>query len=213
MAYFTVKRDMAPITLGIERNEVKTPRFKRTRAFIDKESKIQGWAMNLTLSNVKLLLSLQIFELSTGNKVLSKEELCELPPNSSSDLFDTTLLGLETTRKGEPLIVSVRLLDPSDKTVVARCTNWPQPYRYLDMPKALLQIRAENGRISVKTEDVPVKGLLLYVDDVDSVKFDDNCLDVVPGDEQIITAKGLENQKLQVRYYGMEKEWEVSITQ
>ncbi|KAJ5554600.1 hypothetical protein N7513_004559 [Penicillium frequentans] len=206
MAYFTVKRDMAPITIGIARTEVKTPRLKHTRCFVDRGSKVQGWATNMKLSNIQLLLSLQVFALSTGQVVFSEERICELPPNSSSNLFEIALSELEIGKKDEPLIVSARLLDPSDNTVIARCTNWPQPYRYLNMPQALLQIRAENGRIFVKTEDVPVKGLLLYVDDVDSVKFDDNCLDLVPGDEQVITVKGLGNQKLLVRYYGMEKE-------
>lgn len=197
---------MAPITIGIARNEKENPRLKHTRCFVDRESKIQGWATNMKLSNIKLLLSLQVFTLSTGAIVFSKEEICELPPNSSSDLFEIVLSNLDIGRKDEPLIVSARLLAPSDNTVIARCTNWPQPYRYLDMPQASLQIQVQNECIYVKTNDVPIKGLLLYVDDVDSVKFDDNCLDLVPGDEQIITAKGLENQKLLSRYYGMEKE-------
>lgn len=204
MAYFTVKRDMAPITIGMARTEIKTPRFKHTRSFVNKEAKIEGWATNMTLNNTKLLLSLEIFALSTGKAVISKEEICELPSNSSLDLFEIILSDLEIGKTDEPLIVSARLLDPSDNTVVARCTNWPQPYRYLHMPKASLKIRAENGRICVRTEDFPVKGLLLYVDDVDSVKFDDNCLDLVPGDEQTVTVHGLENQTLLVRYYGMQ---------
>lgn len=204
MAYYTVKRDMAPITLGLQREETKTPRFKRTRAFVDMATKIQGWATNMTLSKVKLFLYLQVFELSSGKEIISKEELCELPPNSSVDLFDMALPRPRIERDNEPLVVSARLLKSSDRTeVVARCINWPQPYRYLNMPKPSLQIRCENGLVHVKTSDVPVKGVWLYVDDVDSVKFNDNCFDLVPGDEQVITVKGLDNHKLHVRHYGM----------
>ncbi|KAJ5919123.1 hypothetical protein N7466_010066 [Penicillium verhagenii] len=206
MAYFTVKRDMAPITIGMARTETKAPGMKHTRAFINSEVKLEGWVTNMKLSKMRLLLSLQVFALSTGKVLFSKEETCELAPNSSSDLFEFALSDIETKNKGEPLIVSARLLDPSDNTVIARCTNWPQPYRYLHMPQALLRIRAENGKVYVKTEDVPVKGLLLYVDDVDSVKFDDNCIDLVPGDEQVIALTGLDNQKLRFRYYGMERD-------
>lgn len=205
MAYFTVKRDMAPITLGMKRKTCKTSKFKVTRAFMDEKTTVEGWATNLTLSCVRLVLSLQVFELSTGKEVLSKEEPCELPANSSVELFVTELSNLEKTSKSnEPLIVSARLLDPCDKSkVVARRTNWPQPYRYLDMPRPVLQIKVINDAIYVKA-NVPVKGLWLYVDKVDSVKFDDNGLDLIPGDEQTVMAKGLGGCELLGRCYGVE---------
>ena len=204
MAYYTVKRDMASITLGIQRDSTRDYRFQRTRAFFDTTTKAQGWATNMRLDEIKLILSLQVFELSSGNEVLSKEELCELPANSSIDLFDITLPEVKIKGHEEPLVVSARLLNPLDRTeVVARCTNWPQPYRYLDMPKPLLQIRVENDKICVRTMDVPVKGLWFYVDEVDEVKFDDNCVDLVPQDDQVITAKGLGGKSLHFRYYGM----------
>jgi beta-mannosidase len=37
MAYFTIKRDIAALSLGIERKEIKKPQFEFTRAFIDME--------------------------------------------------------------------------------------------------------------------------------------------------------------------------------
>ncbi|KAJ5126489.1 hypothetical protein N7448_007268 [Penicillium atrosanguineum] len=205
MAYYTVKRDMAPITLGIKRDQTKSPKFKYTRAFIDKVTVVEAWATNLTLELAGFILSLQVFELPSGKEIFSKEEPCELPPNQSLEIFHESLSGLVTDsqKQDRPLVVSARLIDPSTKNVVARCTNWPQPYRYLDIPTPLLTIRVENDQIFVSTEDVPVKGLWLYVEDVDTVEFSDNCIDLIPGDEQIITTRGLDKSKVSARYYGM----------
>lgn len=204
MAYYTVKRDMAPITLGMARKTIKRQTFKHTRAFIDEQLNICGWATNTTLEKSTLLLSLQGFELSTGKEVLSKEEQCELSPNSSTELFNITALELMAEKSDQAVVFSARLLDPSNrKEVVARCTNWPQPYRYLNMPKPTLAIRVEKDRIVVATKDVPVKGLWLYMKDMNSIKFTDNCVDLVPDDEQTIIAKGVQSHDLFVRYYGV----------
>lgn len=210
MAYYTVKRDMAPITLGVRRYNKTSPKYKVTRAFIDDESRIEGWATNTTLKEMNMLLSLQVFELSSGKEVFSNEKSCKLLPNTTVELFDMSLPGIksDSKKKDNPLIVSARLLNPSHKSeVIARCTNWPQPYRYLNIPQPSVDIRIENDQVFVKTNDVPVKGLWLYVEDVDNVTFDDNCIDLIPGDEQIINIKGFEkNKELLSRYYGMLKD-------
>jgi beta-mannosidase len=204
MAYYTVKRDMAPINLGMARKTLKNPVFKHTRAFIDEELNICGWATNTTLEKFTLLLSLQAFDLSTGKEVFSKEEQCEIPPNSSIELFDITAPEMLVEKSSQAVVFSARLLNLSNRTeVVARCTNWPQPYRYLDMPKPNLAIRVEKDSIVVATKNVPVKGLWLYLKETDSIKFSDNCLDLVPDDEQTIIAKGVQNHDLFVRYYGV----------
>lgn len=87
--------------------------------------------------------------------------------------------------------------------VLARCTNYPQPHRYLNMPKPKLSINFSGDVIHVKSEDVVVKGLAFYADDVDGVEFQDNCIDLVPDDEQEIVAKGLNGKTPQFKHYGM----------
>jgi beta-mannosidase len=104
-------------------------------------------------------------------------------------------------RPDEAVIISSCLTN-DEGVVIARCTNWPQPYKYLDMPKADITIRVDGDKIYVRTNDVPVKGLALYVEDVDSVDFEDNLLDLVPGDEQVVVANGLNDGSVTYRYYG-----------
>lgn len=206
MAYFTVKRDIASLSLGIERKEIKKPRFEFTRAFVDTETRLLGWATNVTLEPVICSLVIKVFELLTGTEVFSHVETKELDANISTELFDLELPKARTSAE-EPLVVSTCLrtlpADGMEGVVLARCTNWPQPYRYLNMPKPNLNVVTQGDRIAVKS-DVPVKGLAFYVDDVDAVEFEDNLLDLVPGDEQIVVANGLNGRAITWRYYGME---------
>jgi beta-mannosidase len=206
MAYFTVKRDIAPISLGMERKEIKYPRFKHTRAFVDTETRILGWVTNTTLKPVTLVLHIQAFEFSTGKEVFSNTEIRELGANITTELFDLEL-PKSTSQPDEPAIISTSLTTlPKEglkPEVIARCTNWPQPYRYLDMPKPSLDVQIDGDTILVKTNDVPVKGLAFYAEEVDEVKFEDNLIDLVPGDEQVIMARGLNGRPVDMRYYGM----------
>jgi beta-mannosidase len=205
MVYFTVKRDIAPISLGLERNEIKHPEFKFIRAFINIENRILGWATSVTLQPTSYSLVMRAFELSTGLELFSRTETQNLAANMTTELFDIELPKPRTS-KDEPVIISnclkMLLGDGSEGVVVARCTNWPQPYRYLTIPKPKLSICVDGDNISAKA-NVPVKGLAFYVEDVDGVEFEDNLIDLVPGDEQIIVARGLNRRAVTWRYYGM----------
>ena len=205
MAYFTVKRDIAPISLGLERKEIKRPEFEFTRAFIHIEDRILGWATSVALQPTSYSLVMKAFELSTGLELFSCTETKTLVANMTTELFDIELPKPRTS-KDEPVIISTCLKtlpdDGSEGVVVARCTNWPQPYRYLTIPKPKLSICVDGDKISAKA-NVPVKGLAFYVEDVDEVDFEDNLIDLVPGDEQIVVAHGLNWRAVTWRYYGM----------
>ncbi len=202
MAYFTVKRDIAPVSLGLERKTINHPRFKYTRAFIDNETRILGWATNVTLKSVTYTLIIKAFDLSTGKAIFDKTEAKELGSNMTTELFDIELPA--TIGEPDEAVIISSCLKSDDGVVIARCTNWPQPYKYLDMPKADITIRINADKIYVRTNDVPVKGLAFYVEDVDSVDFEDNLLDLVPGDEQVVVANGLNSRSVTYRYYGID---------
>ncbi|KAI7968896.1 hypothetical protein EIK77_007591 [Talaromyces pinophilus] len=79
------------------------------------------------------------------------------------------------------------------------------------MPKPRLDIEVKQEAIVIRTLDVPVKGWSIYSEDVDAVEFEDNCLDLFPGDEQVIVAHGIHKQQLSYRYYGMKEDKAVAI--
>lgn len=125
---------------------------------------------------------------------------------------------------GDPLtvasanvVVSARLVDVVTGKVIARFSNWPEPYRFLQPPDPGLMIRikgtGENGDdvsiLELKVER-PVKCLVMLVkEDGDrprrEVKWSDNALDLFPGDAQHVTVYGLDGRSIQVAYFGAEK--------
>ena len=134
-------------------------------------------------------------------------EIVELAANATTEVFDIKLPKSRTAEKEAVIMAtSLRFLDAqgSQSPILARCTNWPQPYRYLDMPTPDLSILVRQDKVFVKPNNVPVKGLAFYADDVDKVQLEDNLVDLVPGDEQIIVAQGLGGGSVRFMYCGMQ---------
>lgn len=103
------------------------------------------------------------------------------------------------------VVVAARLVDLQSGEVLARYADWPQPFRHVDIPDPGLRIDVEGEEVSIEVER-PVKGLLLSVDgEGEEVKWSDNALDVIPGDGQVVLAKGLSGRAIKIAYLGKEK--------
>ncbi len=121
-------------------------------------------------------------------------------------------------------------LHDADGKQIARAVNWPEPLKHVHLPKpkeielALIrsQIREEEADNETRSEprhdavtvmvsaDVPVKGLVLEVEDPKerdaAVSFEDNGVDLMPGESVRIGVKGLkcgDEGRLRVRYLGI----------
>lgn len=99
------------------------------------------------------------------------------------------------------------LWDSATGALVARETDWPQPFKYYTFPDRGLEVvvawtdeTKENARICINAKK-PVKGLVF--EEMDGITWGDNCIDVVPGDEQVVAVKGLKGREVKWRYYGM----------
>src|SRR5690606_11960525 len=78
-----------------------------------------------------------------------------------------------------------------DGKQIARYVNWPEPLKYLHLqkPKELrAQLNADFSAVEISAE-VPVKGVALECED-DGVRFDDNLVDIVPGEVVTIGVSG-----------------------
>lgn len=96
-----------------------------------------------------------------------------------------------------PIVVQARLSD-SDNTVLARYSNWPEPWKYLKFPKYKLKITSTGDEVTLST-DQPIKGVVLDVEGDDEPEWADQAIDLFPGDEQVIKAKGLNGRKVTAR--------------
>lgn len=127
---------------------------------------------------------------------------CPCPPASSA----TSYLGPGITTS-HTVVVSARLIDQDSGDVLARCADWPQPFKYVEPPEPGLHFERVGERVSIRAER-PVKGLFLTTDDEPGnlVQWSDNALNLMPGDEQVVEAKGIKSgNTLRYSYFGSEK--------
>lgn len=209
-AYFTVKREMAPLSVGMTRREHKHPRNKYTRVDIETRIQIEIWGSNLTLEDLTVNCVVKAWDVETGRETYSEKvnkEPLVLPKNQSTEItaFDVPEPMKDEGIDANRTVVAAYLVSPKDGSQLARYVNWPEPLKYLHLPKPA-QLRAElsDDYTSVKVSaEVPVKGVALESED-DGIKFEDNLVDVVPGEVITIKVRGAKKGSVvTTRYLGM----------
>ena len=162
------------------------------------------WASNLTVETHTVSVVVKSFDLVTGYELYSEDVVSDynLLPNRSTEIIT---FSLPTTSADQDshlrTVVAAYLLEGGKQ--VARYVNWPEPLKYahLQKPKSL-KVSVGDGAVQVSAE-IPVKGVALECVGDEGVIFDDNCVDVVPGEAVSITVDGLakgEGKKLGVRF-------------
>lgn len=107
------------------------------------------------------------------------------------------------------VVATARLRDAISGRVLARFSNWPEPYRFLSPPNPSLQVRiADDPTRGTTTLTLsvarPAKFVVLSMEGV-PVRWSDNALDLVPGDEQEVVVTGLERRSIRVAHFGCER--------
>jgi beta-mannosidase len=204
-AYYTVKREMAPLSLGVTRREHKHPRDKHTRVNIDVQSRIEIWGSNLQLEDVTGDLVVRAFDVETGEVTYDEtvEKAFLLPKNQSTEMAAFDVPVKEKGREART-IVAAYLVNAEGKQL-ARYINWPEPLKYLHLqkPKQLEAKLAEGNTVVRISAEVPIKGLALECAD-DGVHFEDNLVDIVPGETVEIAVRGAKDDTvIETRYLGM----------
>ncbi|KAI5121343.1 hypothetical protein M0805_000651 [Coniferiporia weirii] len=222
-AYFSIARELKPYTVGIFRQVHKSRDNDRPRQFYDFSTfpctgaTIEVWGTNATLETRAAKVEISFVDISsdwvqskTHEVVLAPNQTTEVftmavpEPSESSD-FSRQLDQWEPQRtRTHTLVIAARLIDAQSGAVLSRVVDWPQPYRYYEFPQPGLQVTVdgESIRVSVKK---PVKGLVFSVQEEDNVQWSDNGIDMMPGDQQNIQAKGLVGKDLYVAYMGGEQ--------
>jgi beta-mannosidase len=205
-AYYTVKREMAPVSIGITRKTHKHPQDKYTRVNIDVKTQIEIWGSNLTLEDLTVDCVVKTFYAETGEETSSQTVAAAalLPENRSTELAALDVPVRKAGEEGRTVVAAYLVLRDGGKQI-ARYVNWPEPLKYVHFqkPKQLkVQLTADRTAVEISAE-VPIKGLALECDD-EAVKFDDNLVDIVPGEVVTIGVRGAtEGTKIESRYLGM----------
>jgi beta-mannosidase len=139
-------------------------------------------------------LLIQGIDVKTGKVTWERRLHVLVHPNQSTELFDERL-----EDPADQTVFSARLI--KEGQVVARIADWPQPLRHLDLPNLPVKVTVKDDHIYVSST-LPVKGVVFEAED-DEIVFDDNYIDVVPGDDQVVLAKGLNGRSVSFMHLGM----------
>lgn len=144
-------------------------------------------------------VQVRLLDTETGqvrNRIILEHQT--IPSNRSLELIEDCEVDNKTA-------VQAIMLDAQGH-VIARASDWPQPLKYVHLPPSYcIRLQVLDGKVEV-ISNAPVKGLELYLADGErKVCWDDNCVDVFPGDKYVIKAKGLvQDDDVRIRYYGID---------
>lgn len=197
-AYFAIKREMAPVVIGLERKTGSNPSRENSGVMSDYWTKINIWGSNLSHKDVKVRCTYRCWDIKAGEEVgvrRSANDDLVLASNKATEISDLTLHdSVFKTRDGASQVVIGAFLHEGE-TEIARYIDWPQPLKYVHFAKPQnLQVKLSEDCRSVEVSaEVPVKGLALDCED-DEVKVDDNLVDLVPGEVVRIGVKGAKKE-------------------
>ncbi len=172
-AYYAIRRALAPITLNIG--------YEQEQAAV--------WAVNGTQAELSGKLELRTWTLQ-GELISIENAEVLLKANRSAELISFPFEHHGT------LVLDARFR--VDGKVIARAALWPEPYKYMRLFDPLIVMGLDGSDKVILRVIRPAKGVWLSAGD--NVTWSDNMLDLMPDDEQIISAKGLGSELIQLRW-------------
>ena len=195
LAYYAIKRELKPITIGLKRTVHTTAKDRYTRAYTKTVHKLQVWACNLSIENQTAYITVISHNLMTGkSSALSPRKYkLNLSPNQSTEIDDFEIPVLEDYRskptskalifdsaeeEQQQTIIAAYIHDTNDN-LIARAVNWPEPLKHahLPEPKALKFALKSNSQKSLGDDTKPPQYPLAVVVSAD-VPVKGLCLEV-----------------------------------
>ncbi|KAJ7904470.1 glycoside hydrolase family 2 protein [Mycena olivaceomarginata] len=181
-AYFTIARELRPYTVGMTRKDKQVFPDDLSSAEFTIETVLEVWGTNGTLVDKQATIEVTSFDLHSDcwRDKWSKEIV--LKANSSTEIHKGAIAGQPIRTKNsqipKTIIVSAKLVDENGE-VLARYSNWPEPFKFINFP-ADTEVKATvDGESITLSTNRPVKGVVLDVAGPD-VKWSDQGIDLVP---------------------------------
>ncbi|KAL4725787.1 hypothetical protein ACLX1H_006461 [Fusarium chlamydosporum] len=192
-AYYITKRALAKTVVGMERVLTAKPPYITT-GYPDEKAEIDVWAVNGCLQERTVILELKAFDVESGIPVVLPRKYgrneYRLKANQTTELLRN--MGIPSH---QGTVVVAYLIDPTSKSTLARWVSWPEPLKFIRIaPKLKVTTKVvDNGAAVVVSATAPAKGVVLSAQDrnTEEIIFDDNFIDLVPGEEIKVEAKGL----------------------
>lgn len=172
-------------------------------SYPEKRDNVEVWAVNGHLENVKAVLKLQAFDIESGKEVeLPEEERqrdVDLLPNQTTELTSLAIPHAGTT------VLAAYLIDATTNEQLARWISWPEPLKFVHFSKKtdVQAVLSKDEKQVIISTKAPVKGVVVGVpvsEGGDDAVFDDNFVDLVPGESVTLGVEGVNGRKLEARW-------------
>ncbi|KAF2657623.1 glycoside hydrolase family 2 protein [Lophiostoma macrostomum CBS 122681] len=180
-AYYAMRRVLAPIAIAVKRAHFD---WSVVHARVPKTSDYEVWVASSQPTETTGTVELRFISVATGKEIkdaVVKKDI-KIVANGTTDVLSGSLDNVNE----EPHVLAARIW--IDGEVVSRDVDWPQPLKYLSFEDRDVQVQRSGSSIHVKA-DKPTKGLVF--EERSGVLVNDSAIDVVPGDEQVISVRGL----------------------
>ncbi|KAJ5096428.1 Glycoside hydrolase [Penicillium alfredii] len=197
-AYYAVKRVLNPIAVGVRREHHD---WSVAHAQPPRASRYELWISSSRAHTVQGRVELRFLSVNTGQDIrrpIVRDDIAITANGTTNIITDGVIDHFSVP---EPHVLAARLWVGNQ--IVARDVDWPQPFKYLNLTGRKLDIQLRRGlseTFLIINARNPVKCLVF--EEQDGVQFSDNAMDIVPGDEQIVTVKGLGEQPVKYRHLG-----------
>ena len=180
-AYYAVRRVLAPVAVAVKREHHD---WSVVHARPAKSLGYDCWVASFRQQDIEATVELRYISVATGKDIKEKvvKKGVKIAANGTTEILKGTI----DNAKEEPHVLAARIW--IDGELVSRDVDWPQPLKYLDFSNRGVEILPSGNRITVRAER-PTKGLVF--EEREGVLVNDSAIDIVPGDEQVITVRGL----------------------
>ncbi len=199
-SFHITKRALAKVVVGMERVQTGSVPYMVT-SYPAPKSKLALWAASGHLAPLAAVLKLSAFDIETGREIALPEEERErevmLAPNQTTEITGLDIPHADTT------VIFASLSSPSTGEQLARWVDWPEPLKFVHFAKDVsLSTSVAEDVVTLKA-DRPLKGVVLSVpisEGGDDAVWDDNFIDLVPGEEIRVKVEGLQGRKVESRW-------------
>jgi beta-mannosidase len=206
-SFYITKRALSTFVVGMERVVTGTIPYMVTM-YPSPKSSLSIWAINGLVTPLNAVLKLSAFDIESGKQVELPEEererKVELKPNQTTEIGGLRIPSADRT------VVVAYLDDEKTGERLARWVDWPEPLKFVHFSKTPnVEAKVQDGgKEVVLSSTAPIKGVMLGVpisEGGEDAVWEDNFIDLVPGEEITVKVSGLKGRKIETRWLG---DWE-----
>ncbi|PVH86087.1 glycoside hydrolase family 2 protein [Cadophora sp. DSE1049] len=201
-SFHITKRALAKVVVGVERCVTGEVPYMVT-SYPAEKKRAAVWAVNGYTSPLPAILHLSAFDVESGKEVELPADVRErrvvLAPNQTTEIVEAVdIPDAETT-----VLYASLLAEREGGEQLARWVDWPEPLKFVHFAKSpSVSVKPSTDGTSVLlSANRPLKGVVLSIPisaGGDDAVWDDNFIDLVPGEEIRVGVRGLNGREKEI---------------